>query len=132
MFEPHLHYDIDIESAILGSVLIDKHAFARVRGILTKECFYKDENQLVFDVISEMWEDGFPIDILTVISKICRNRGVKDFNGVLVSYYVTKLTMPIVNTANLEAHALIIRQLYAERELWKIRHSKDDVGGDVV
>jgi len=132
MYKPNIHYDKEMESAILGACLIDKFAFSRIRGIITKDCLYMDGNKIVFDAINEMWDESFPIDTLTVVSRIVRNKGIEELEGSNVPYYVTKLTNAVVSTANLEAHAFIIRQLYAERELLRIKHMPDDVRGDVV
>jgi replicative DNA helicase len=132
MYKSHIHYDKQMEAAILGACLIDKFAFARVRGILTRDCFYAEGCKIIFDAISEMWEESFPIDLLTVVSRIVRNKGFAELDGENTPYYVAKLTNSVVSTANLEAHAFIIRQLYAERELLRIRHMPDDAKGDVI
>jgi replicative DNA helicase len=133
MFKEHVHFDKDIEGAVLGAFLLEKHAYARTRGILTADCFYISENKVVFDVITEMWEQSYPIDIFTVMSKIARS-GKSVVNGVdtMTPYYITRLTNCVVSTANLEVHALILRQLYAEREFVRIRNLPNDTSDDVL
>lgn len=132
MFKPYIHYDKELEGAILGACLIEKHAFARIRGLLTAECFYAEENRIIFETISEMWEFGFPIDTLTVTSKIMRSgKNMMKGQEILNPYHIVSLTNSVVSTANLEPHALIVRQLYAERELERIKHEFSE-GGDVV
>lgn len=132
MFKPYIHYDKELEGAVLGACLIDKHAFARIRGLVDRDCFYAEENKIVFETISEMWDNGFPIDILTVTSKIMRSgKNMLHGNEIINPYYIVKLTHAVVSTANLEPHALIVRQLYAERELEKIKNDFTE-GGDVV
>jgi len=131
-FKELIHYDKNMECAILGACLIEKTAYGRVRGLLGKECFYYTSNEIVYSVLSEMWENNYPIDLLTVTQYIVRNKGINELSKSNVAYYLTKLTNDVVSTAHLEYHALLVRQLYAERELVKIKNSPDNTSGDVL
>lgn len=131
-FKELIHYDIAMECAILGACLIEKTAYGRIRGLLTPECFYLTSNKTIYKVISEMWDNNYPVDILTIAQYIVRDKGICDFNGENVPYYLTKLTNGIVSTANIEYHSLLVRQLYAERELVKIKNSANNNSGDVI
>ncbi len=71
-FKKHIHFDVDLETAIIGACLIEKDAYARIHGILEPEVFYSNGNKIVFESISKMWDEGQPIDILTVTSFIAR------------------------------------------------------------
>ncbi len=130
-FKQHIHYDNDLENAVLGAFLIEKTSYSRVHGSLDKEVFYTTGNAIVFDAIKTMWEEGHPIDILTVTSFIAR-QGHQKLNGDNVSYYVIKLTNFVVSSANLEFHSFIIRQLYAERELLKLKMGASELEGNDV
>lgn len=132
MLKEYIHYDRQMETAIIGALMLEKTAFARIRGLLTSECFYLDDNKFLFEVISEMWEANRPIDILTVTQYIVRDKKRFELLSGSVPYYVTKTTNIVVSTANLEAHSLLVRQLYAERELIKIKTSENEENGDVI
>ena len=132
MFKAHVHYDKDLESAVLGACLIEKYALARIKGILTPDCFYSDGNRVVYETMLEMWEETFPIDTLTVVSRIMRNKGIGSLDNNNVPYFVVMLTHSVVSTANLEAHSLILRQLYAEREFVRIKNLPYKEGEDVI
>lgn len=127
-FKELIHYDNKMECAVLGACLLEKTSLGRVRGLLTKDCFYNSYNQIVYSCILEMWENNFPIDLLTVAQYIVRNKGYKDFNGTNIPYFLTRLTDSVVSTAHLEYHSLLVRQLYAERELIKIKYAPDEAG----
>lgn len=131
-YKEHIHYDKRMECAILGACLIEKTAYGRVRGLLAKDCFYSSSNQIVYGIISEMWENGFPIDLLTVAQYVVRNKGFNELSGVNVPYYLTKLTDSVVSTAHMEYHSLLVRQLYIEREILKIKMSSGDVSDDIL
>ncbi len=132
MFKAHVHYDKDLESAVLGACLIEKFGLARVKGILNPECFYSDGNRIVYETMVEMWEESFPIDALTVTSRIVRNKGIESLDNNNPPYFITRMMNAVVNTANMEAHALILRQLYAEREFVRIKNLPYKEGEDVI
>lgn len=131
-FKEFIHYDKDMESAILGQLLLEKSAYSRIRGLLTKECFYKEANMKVFESITWMWENNLPIDLLTVCQYIVRKQNITKLDDSNIPYYLTTLTNGVVSTVNLEYHSLLIRQLYAERELFRIKYSSTDESSDVV
>lgn len=131
-FKKYIHYDLEMEGAILGSFLIDKFSFARVRGILSSDCFYSNGHKIIFDTVNEMWGNNYPIDILTIIQYLIRIKKLENIDGNDIPYYMVKLTKDVVSTAHLEQHSLLIRQLYAERELFKLKYSPQDEDGDII
>lgn len=130
-FKEYIHYDLKMECAILGACILEKAGYSRVRGLLNKDCFYNSGNSNIYEALSEMWENNLPIDIFTIVQYLVRNKNIGKILGVNVPYYVTKLTNDVVETANLEFHALLVRQLYVERELVKIKN-KPTEGNDVL
>jgi replicative DNA helicase len=131
MLQPIIHYNKDIEAAVLGACMLEKHAFAEIRGLLYKECFYYDEHKIIYEAMEAMWEIAFPIDIYTVTNYVARTNGIEAINGVSIPVIVTQITKYVVTSAHIQAHAYIIRQLYAERELLRIKSDKDK-DGDIL
>lgn len=128
----YVHYDKLMESAVVGACMIEKSAFGLIRGLITKECFYLDSNKILFEIISEMWEKNIPIDLLTVTQYTVRNKGINTLGSSNVGFYIIEITKSVVSTANLEYHALLVRQLYAERELLRIKYADDKTSDDVL
>lgn len=130
-FREFIHYDKQMESAVLGVLLLEKFTFERVVGVLTEESFYLDANKKVFSTIKKMWEMQLPIDLMTVCQYIVRTLDTKELDGYNVPYYLMRLTNGVCSSAHLEYHSFLIRQLYAEREILKIKYgSMGD--GDVL
>jgi len=125
----HIHFDKDLENAVLGACLLEKTAFSRIHGILKKEVFYSSGNQLVFDCMDTMWKENHPVDIFTVTSFAAR-RGNETIENFDTAFFITRLTNYVVSSAHLEFHSIILRQLFAERELLRIKNSKEE--GDVM
>jgi replicative DNA helicase len=130
IYKQYIHFDQEIEMAVLGQFLLEKHAFSRSVGILTKECFYYQDVAYVFSVLQEMWDESYPIDCLTVIDRIAKKdyKKIQEFN---LPFFITRCTNAVVGTANLEAHCIIIKQMHIERELVKVQ-TQLDTDDDVI
>lgn len=130
-FKEFIHFDKQMECAVLGSLLLEKFTYERVMGVLNTECFYLDANKQVYDAIKKMWDNQYPIDLLTLAQYMVRTLGIETLNGDNVGYYLTRLTNNVVSTAHLEYHSFLLRQLYAEREMVRIKYgSMGD--GDII
>lgn len=124
MFKKDRHYSYDLEAAIIGACCIELTAFSRVRDFLKPEMFYHDNNKLIFEVLGEMYEKSLPIDLVTVVSYLVRDKKLDSMpNGDVIAYYVSGCINHVCSTANLEYHSLILRQMYVDRTMILIRNS---------
>ena len=57
---------VDLEEAILGSLMLEKDAFITVSDFLKPECFYKEAHQKIYRGIQNLSLNNEPVDILTV------------------------------------------------------------------
>ena len=64
----------DLEEAVLGALLIDKNALAKVIDILHPEAFYKDQHKNIYKSITILFGDNQPVDILTVAAELTQRR----------------------------------------------------------
>lgn len=107
----------ELEKAVLGGVLLEKKAMGRVCAFLSAEMFYVDSHQRIFAALMTLFQDGYPIDILTVTERL-RSRGELDVVGG--AFYISALANGISSTANLEYHARIVKEKYLKRELIRV------------
>jgi len=105
---------IDLEEAVLGSLMLDKDAITKILDILKPESFYKEAHQKIFGSMVNMFRKGTVIDILTVTQELKNSQGLDKVGG---AYYISTLTNRVASSANLEFHARIIQQKYMQREL---------------
>lgn len=123
MFKKNIHYSIDLEIEILGACLLEQSAFSRVFNILGVETFYSDDHKNIYSFMVEMFENNLPINILSMVDFICRRKRIESISGTNVAYFVTKLTIPVTSTANIEYYALILKQMWIDREIILITNS---------
>src|SRR6266404_2399357 len=106
-----LPYDVDIEQALLGAILIDNYALERVSTVLKPDHFYDPLHQRLFDAIERMWAKGHAVTPLTLKALMEQDAGlaapaipnVKDYARILADLAMRRelirIGEDIVNTA---------------------------------
>ncbi len=105
---------VDIEAAVLGGMLIDKSAIAKVIEVVSDDAFYKEAHRKIFQAIIALFERSEPADIITVIEELRRRGQLEQIGGEV---YLTELTMKVTSAANIEFHARIILEKALMRSL---------------
>ncbi len=108
---------VDLEIAVLGAVLIDRHALWDVLEFLKATHFYKEDHQMIFQAVLDLNESNKPIDILTVTQRL-KFKGQLEIVGG--PFYIAQLTNRVASSAHIEEHARIIQQKALQRELIRI------------
>ena len=108
---------IDLEQVVLGAMMIDKKGVDEIIDILSPEVFYKEAHQHIYDAIRSLFENGEPIDLLTVSEQLKQMAKLDKAGG---DYYLIQLTQKVSSSAHIEYHARIILQKFIQRSLIKI------------
>lgn len=111
----------ELEEAVMGAIMLEKDTFALVLEIIqTEEVFYMDSHQKIYACMRSLFDKGTPVDLLTVTEELRKNNELEIIGG---SYYLTRLTMSVLSSAHVEAHARIIVEKFIARELIRISGS---------
>jgi len=130
MYENRIHYNYEIEAAILGACMLEKTAVGRVYQFLKADYFYKTAHQQIWEILSKMYEHSMPIDLLTVVDVVYRKKKIVEMDGFDSAYFITRLTNNVVSTAHLEGWSFLIREMWADRQTIDITHSGFEKGLD--
>src|SRR5690625_7685020 len=90
---------VEIEEAVLGSMLIEHEAATIALQLLQPDDFYKPAHKHIFETIFDLYERGNPLDILTVESEL-RDKNLLDIIGGGV--YIADLIRQSRSTANID------------------------------
>lgn len=104
----------DIEKAVLGALMVEKDAYAKVSEILRPESFYEHRHQLIYEAVQRLSMENKPVDILTVTEQLKADGHLDDAGG---PYYVTLLSGLVASAAHIEYHAHIVAQKHLARQL---------------
>ena len=96
---------VDVESAVLGAMLLDKEAIAKVLAIMDPSAFYKPAHQLMYKAMIDLFERSEPVDLITLSEELRRRGDLEKIGG---EYYINDLTTKISSAANVEYHAHIV------------------------
>jgi replicative DNA helicase len=108
--------NIAMEQAVLGALLAENHAWAKVSNRLRPPMFMHTDHRAIYMIMTQLVADGKPIDILTVIEKSDNiGLGSPEFRD-----YILKIASKVASAANIEHHAAVIEQKFVSRELMRI------------
>lgn len=108
----------ELEEAVLGAVMLEKDKLAEVLEIVqSPECFYVDANQKIYGAIRRLFDKGLPVDLLTVTEELRKSNELEIVGG---AYQISRMTMSVISSAHVEAHARIIMEKFVQRELIRI------------
>lgn len=108
---------VDIEEAVLGAMMLERHSIPLVASMLSEDVFYKDAHQVIYRSIISLYDTNNPVDILTVTNDL-KSKGNLELAGG--AFYITQLTSRIVSSANIEYQAGILVQKFVQRELIRV------------
>ena len=108
---------VDLEEAVLGSIMLEKECISIIATILDMKSFYKDAHARIYNAILTLFNSSAPVDILTVTKELQRTGELDLIGG---AYYITQLTNRVASAANAEYHARLIQQKFIQRELIRI------------
>lgn len=107
-------HSMEAEQSVLGSMLLDKEAVAAASEVLKGEDFYAENHQEIFETMLEIYDQGKPVDLVTVVETL-RQRGTLE--GVGGSIYISDLSMAVPSTANVKYYIRIIEEKSILRRL---------------
>ncbi|MDR0890665.1 MAG: replicative DNA helicase [Endomicrobium sp.] len=112
---------IDIEMAVLGSMLIDNGTILKTLDLLATEDFYNEIHKLIFSSIYELYLiKNKPVDILTIYNVLQNKELFVNAGGIS---YLTKLTDTVQTVANVESYITIIKEKAILRKIIKAGYS---------
>jgi len=106
--------DTEAEKAVLGAMLLDKHAVSPAVELLQPDYFYSTANEKIFGAMLQLYTRNVEIDVITVREELRKNGTLENIGG---SAYLNDLVSSVVSSANIEAHAQIVAEKYMLRTL---------------
>ena len=81
--------NIEAETAVLGSMLIDEEAIPRGIEKLRPESFYHPPHRKIFQTIISLFEDNRAVDLVTLTERLTLDQALETVGG---ASYLTELT----------------------------------------
>jgi len=114
--QPHSE---DAELAVLGSMLSSKEAVSKAIQHLKSEYFYKSAHSQIFSVMLILFDQGIPIDTISVIEILKKKKQLDIVGG---SYFITGLVESVPTAAHVDRYSKIVTEKALLRNLITLSH----------
>src|SRR5690625_251446 len=115
-------HNIEAEQAVLGAIFLEPDSFSIASEVLLPEDFYRASHQRIYKAMFDLFEQGEPIDIVTVTTILKNNQTLDEVGGVT---YLSELADSIATAANISYYRDIVEEKSLLRRL--IRTATDIV-----
>jgi replicative DNA helicase len=105
---------VEVEEAILGSMLIESEAATIALNLLKTDDFYKPGHRFIYDAMKSLHENGNALDMLTIETELSDQGHLDQIGG---SGYLIDLTRAVTSAANIEYHCQIVIEKAIKRNL---------------
>ena len=106
--------NIEAEQSVLGCLMMDKDAIVRVADNLRSGDFYRQVHNSIFDAMIELYEQGEPIDLLSLTNRL-EELGLLE--GIGGPAYLTTLVNTVPTAAHVLHYAKIVHHKKVLRDL---------------
>ncbi|MCX6763874.1 MAG: replicative DNA helicase [Candidatus Moranbacteria bacterium] len=106
--------NIDAERSVLGALMLDKDAIIKVANLIRIGDFYKDDHNLIYEAMVELYEKREPIDVLSLSNRLEEKNQLEKIGG---SSYLTSLVNAVASTSNIEHYAKVVQKKSTLRKL---------------
>jgi replicative DNA helicase len=108
-------HDLAAEAGVLGSMIIDSQVIGPVCMFLQKpDVFFKEENQLIFRVLTDLFEANTPVDAMILHSTLKTKNLLEQVGGI---EYIKDLANAVPTSAHAEYYAAIVKEKAMLRSL---------------
>ncbi len=106
--------NLEAEQAVLGAMLIENDAIAKVAEILNSDDFYREAHRVIFAAMLSIAEKHEAVDLVTVTDALRTLGKLDDVGGIA---YVTGLANAVPTAANVVDHAKIVEEKSTLRKM---------------
>lgn len=106
--------NIEAEQAVLGALLIERDAIAKVGEFLREKDFYRESHKYIYRAILELFSKEEAVDIVTVVELLRTQGKLENADGLS---YIGMLVNTVPSAANVLYYARIIEEKSLLRSL---------------
>ena len=99
--------NIEAEQWVLGGVLLEREAIARVLETLVPDDFYRESHRKICHCMIALFEKSEPIDLITLTDLLKNKNQLDEVGG---GAYLSSLADNITTAANIEYYAKIVKE----------------------
>ncbi len=106
--------NIEAEMSVLGSLMLDKEAIIKIANLIRLGDFYRDDHNLIYEAILELYEKNEPIDVLSLANRLEEKKQLEKVGG---SSYLASLVNSVPSSSNIVHYAKVVQKKSTLRKL---------------
>nr|WP_258959124.1 replicative DNA helicase [Paenibacillus tyrfis] len=110
-------HNLEAEQACIGSIMLENDAFDVVDAILPEDAFFRKSNAAIYQAMRDLREDGEPIDVVTLASKLQAKSELESVGGVS---YLSSIAGSVPTVSNVAYYAKEVRKCSIQRMACRI------------
>lgn len=107
----------EAEQSVIGSMIMDKDAIVVASELLTPDDFYIRQYGVLFEAMTELFQEGKPSDLVTILDKLKEKDVSPEVCGM---EFIRDVTDAVPTSANIKYYAQIVAEKALARRLIKI------------
>ena len=114
MDKRNMPFSLEAEQSVLGAAFLSKYALQKICDELSRDDFYLESHMKIFDVLSELNEEGKPVDITIVTDKLEKNKTLASVGNI---EYVLEVINSVPSASNIDYYIGIVHEKAVLRRL---------------
>lgn len=112
--------DIEAEKSLLGAILLSDDVIADVLMLLRPDDFYENRHRIIFQAMSDLYDQHRPIDLRTLTAELKKQKKLKEIGG---ASYLVDLSNFVPVASHAKAYAEIVEKAATRRKLIRAGHN---------
>lgn len=113
----------EAEQSVIGSMILDHDAITVASEMLVREDFYSKQYGLLFQAMVDLYNDGKPVDLVTLKNRLEELDAPEEVAGV---EYIKELLAMVPTSANVKHYANIVSEKALLRRMIKINQELEN------
>ncbi len=114
MDKRNMPFSLEAEQSALGAAFLSKYALQKICDELTRDDFYLDSHMKIYDALSELNEEGKPIDITIVTDRLEKNKTLASAGNI---EYLLEIINSVPSASNIDYYVNIVHEKAILRRL---------------
>lgn len=117
--------NIEAEQSVLGALMLDKDAIIKVANLVRVGDFYKEDHNMIYEAMIELYEQQDPIDVLSLSNRLEEKGQLDKIGG---SSYLTTLVNSVPSSSNVSHYAKVVQKKSTLRRLIAVAAELNELG----
>ena len=109
--------NLEAETAVLGSMLLEEDALVTAMEFLEESVFYENSNRKIFTAMLSLYQNNVAVDLVTLTEELKRRNWLEEIGGPT---YLAGLTNVVPTAANVQHYCRIVKEKAVLRALLKV------------